>query len=153
MKDISALVMEGNEKVRRGIVSLLNEFREIGEVREVSGMDDLENTLRAWQPDVVLVDLDLAGGVGLETAGFIINHYQKVRVIGLSFHQEEKFIPRLIQMGAHGYLLKDFHPEELRDAILAACEKKFYLTEHMFRIIRESVKDFFRMPVMAGQPG
>ena len=73
--------------------------------------------VRAEQPDVVLLDLNLPGLGGLELLRRVLLEHPAARVMVLSMHAEALYAARALQAGAAGYLSKNASPEELLDAI------------------------------------
>lgn len=147
MHNINIIVAEDKKLVRKGLVAILKEFERIGEVRDVSNGKELLIMLKTWQPHVILMDLEMPEMDGLDATRFIINKYEEIKVIGLSFHEEEKYILHMIELGAHGYLLKDCDPEELEKAIYAAWDKDFYNNELIVNAMRNRITSFPSKPI------
>ncbi|MGE0108049.1 MAG: response regulator [Thiomonas sp.] len=80
----------------------------------------------AWQ--VVLLDVSLPGGDGLDLLKRIKATHPRLPVLMLSMHAEHLFALRALRGGAAGYLTKDSAPDVLLDAIRAATQGKRYLT-------------------------
>ncbi|HLF35202.1 MAG TPA: response regulator transcription factor [Cyclobacteriaceae bacterium] len=139
MQKIRVIVVEDKMLVRKGVVSILKEFPRIGEVRDVGGGKELLQMLISWQPDVILMDLEMPEMDGMEATRQVILKYPDIKVIGLSFHEEEKYILYMIELGAHGYLLKDCDPYELEKAIYAVIDKDFYINELIARVMRNRI--------------
>jgi DNA-binding NarL/FixJ family response regulator len=139
MQKIRVIVVEDKMLVRKGIVSILKEFPRIGEVRDVGDGKELLQMLGVWQPDVILMDLEMPEMDGMEATRQVILKFPDIKVIGLSFHEEEKYILYMIELGAHGYLLKDCDPEELEKAIYAVMDKDFYINELIARVMRNRI--------------
>lgn len=139
MRKISVLVAEDRMLVRKGLIALLMEFDRIGEVKEVANGKELINFLKTWQPDVILMDLEMPEIDGLDATRTVLKKYRDVKVIGLSFHEEDKYILYMIELGAHGYLLKDCDPLELEKAIYSVYDKDFYFNELVVRVMRNRI--------------
>jgi two-component system response regulator NreC len=70
-------------------------------------------------PDVVVLDVSMPGGTGLEVIGDVRRAAPQARVLILSVHDEAEYVLQAVRAGAHGYLRKDSSPAELRDAVRA----------------------------------
>lgn len=139
MEKINVIVAEDKKLVRKGLVSILREFPRIGEVRDVSNGKELLQMLKDWQPQVILMDLEMPEMDGLDATKYVIGKFEDIKVIGLSFHEEEKYILYMIELGAHGYLLKDSDPEELEKAIYAVWDRDFYINELTVKVMRNHI--------------
>jgi DNA-binding NarL/FixJ family response regulator len=119
---VSALrifVAEDHPLFRRGVVSLLSsvpDFEVVGEA--TSGGEAVERTTRL-QPDVVLMDLQMPGGNGIEATREIARKSPGVRVLVVTLFEDDDSVFMALRAGARGYILKDADEEELARAIRA----------------------------------
>ncbi|MBF0398776.1 MAG: response regulator, partial [Desulfobacterales bacterium] len=75
------------------------------------------------KPDIILMDITLAGEIdGIETAGIIRSNYD-IPIIFLTSHTEDDFIDRAKNVSPYGYILKPFTNHDLRSAIEIALHK------------------------------
>ncbi len=89
----------------------------------VGEADTVASALRlaqALQPDVVLLDLSLPDGSGVEVAQQLLAQQLAHRVIVLTVHDEPEELAALMRIGIHGYLLKGIRSADLVQAIRAA---------------------------------
>ena len=85
------------------------------------------SSIKAQQPDVVLLDISMPGLNGLEALARIAGGYPRVRVIILSMHDADEYILRALKAGASGYLLKRSATAELQEALKSVGAGKTYL--------------------------
>lgn len=103
-----------------------------------------EITLMPEKPHVLLVDLSLPADGTREYSGRHVTEdvrkvFPDIRIIILSVHDDENFIAQLIEHGAHGYLVKDTDPQEVREAILTVHQKGSYINERTLRAIQRNL--------------
>jgi two-component system, cell cycle sensor histidine kinase and response regulator CckA len=85
--------------------------------------DDAVRQVEATSPDLVLMDIKLAGSVdGIETVARI-RRQSDVPVVYLTSHSDEATLARAKETGPHGYLIKPFNERDLRTAIEVALRK------------------------------
>jgi DNA-binding NarL/FixJ family response regulator len=135
MEVIKVAIADDHKIFRKGVVLSLRPFANIRFVQEAENGDDLLQHLETNQPDVVLMDLRMPVKDGIETTKQLSKEYPHIHVIVLSMFEDEKFVYHLMENGAHGYLLKNAEPQEIRKAIMDVHEKGYYLNNFVNRIL------------------
>jgi DNA-binding NarL/FixJ family response regulator len=103
-----------------------------------SGEELLEH-LAAWQPQVVVQDLLLPGGIdGIETTRRVLERMPSVRVVALTASMDEARMMAVLRAGAMGYIRKDAEPETLLAAIRAVAKGKTYIDPSLARRVAEA---------------
>ncbi len=117
---IRVMVVDDHEIVRIGIRSILESSDEFQVIEETtSGTQTLEK-LQTVRPDVVLMDIRMEGGEGLNTLGRIKLEMADLPVVLFSAFDNPTFVARAVALGAAGYLTKDVSREKLMDTLRAA---------------------------------
>ncbi|WP_221323607.1 response regulator transcription factor [Actinoplanes sp. L3-i22] len=117
---IRILLVDDHPVVRMGLRGMLDAEPDLTVIGEASdGVEGTEIALRE-RPDIVLMDLRMPGGDGVEATGRILAGNREIRVMVLTTYESDRDILRAIEAGASGYLLKDASPAELADAVRAA---------------------------------
>ena len=117
---IRVLIVDDHAVVRIGLKTLLEHstgFRVVGEAGSVA--DALTQTERST-PDVVLMDVRLPDGSGVDACRRIKERHPDVRVVMLTSYSDEEAIVGAVMAGANGYLLKQADGERLTTAIREA---------------------------------
>lgn len=86
-------------------------------VGEAADGDEALRKTHELEPDVVLMDVNMPRMDGLAVTELLRRETPKVKVLVLSMHNNQEFIFRIIQAGAHGYISKEAPPAELMRAI------------------------------------
>lgn len=82
-------------------------------------------------PDIALMDVNLNESNGLDATEMICNRIAKIKVIGLSLHDDISIVKRLMSKGARGYLSKNSSKAELVEAINTVMNGSIYLGENV----------------------
>ena len=117
MSAIRLLIVDDHEVVRAGLRTLLTHrkgFEVVGEAASAAGA--VEETARS-APDVVIMDVRLPDGSGIEACREIRAEHADVQVIMLTSYPDEEAVFAAILSGASGYLLKEIRAETLTAAI------------------------------------
>jgi two-component system, NarL family, response regulator DevR len=117
---IRLLLVDDHEVVRAGLRALLRKAADIQIVGEVGTMTDAIAAAEATAPDVILMDLRLPDGSGIEACREILSERPQARVLVLTSYPDEQAVISTIMAGAAGYFLKDISSQALVRAIRKA---------------------------------
>lgn len=114
---IRVVVVDDHKIVREGIIAYLNTVEDIEVVGEASSGNEGFDMVKQLRPNVVLMDLIMENGNGIEATKRIMNELPETKVIILtSYYDDEEIFPA-IEAGAFSYLLKTSSASEIADAI------------------------------------
>lgn len=114
---IRVLLADDHRMVREGLVALLARYPEIEVVGEASDGRMVVDLARRLRPDVVVMDVTMPQMSGIEATRIIAAELDNVRIVGLSFHDEEDMAQAMLAAGAADYLTKDRLSDDLLDLI------------------------------------
>jgi DNA-binding NarL/FixJ family response regulator len=117
---IRILLVDDHPVVRHGLRGMLDAEPDLSVVGEASSGTAGVAAARELTPDIVLMDLRMPDGDGVQATGQILAALPTARVVVLTTYETDRDILRAIEAGASGYLLKDASPAELADAVRAA---------------------------------
>lgn len=139
-------LIEDQSLFRNGIKAILSNWPQLTVMFEsADGYSVIENLKSKNEiPDVMLVDLSLPSNNGKEYTGEdltrdLATHFPSVKVLILSVHDDENFMARLIESGAHGYLVKDCDPQEVYEAIVTTYNKGSYINEKTLKALHKNM--------------
>ncbi len=114
---VRALIADDHAVVRRGLQVLLAEAREITATGEASTAKQTLERLRLEPWDVLILDINLPDGSGLDVLQQVKQEFPAIPVLILTMYGEEQFAVRALRAGAAGYITKETAAEELVGAI------------------------------------
>jgi DNA-binding NarL/FixJ family response regulator len=135
MQVIKVAIADDHKIFRKGVILSLRPFTNLKFVQEAENGEELLQGIPAAEPDVILMDLRMPLKDGIETTKVLSKQYPHIHVIVLSMYEDEKFVYHLMENGAHGYLLKNAEPQEIRRAVMEVKEKGYYLNNFVNRIL------------------
>ncbi len=112
------VLVDDHAVVRRGLIDLLDERAEIVVVGEAGTVAQAVEVAAQTKPDVVVMDLRLPDGTGVEACRQIREHAPETRVLILTSHADQNALFAAVMAGASGYLLKDLNPRAIQDAVM-----------------------------------
>ena len=134
---IRLLLADDHMLIRASLRSLLTEFAGVEVVAEASDGREAFEMVGLHLPDVVLMDISMAGLNGLEATRLIRKEFPQVQVIVLSMHAGERHVLQALRAGASGYILKESAPRELELAIESVARGKLFLSPTISRQVIE----------------
>lgn len=100
------LIFEDNQNLRFSIETMLEWNADFNLLKAMPDANTVEETLKSYQPDVILMDIDMPGTNGINALKKIRASNQQVQVIMLTVFEDETNIFDAICAGANGYILK-----------------------------------------------
>lgn len=126
MDKLRVMLVDDHAVVRGGFKVLLQTWDDVQVVAEADSGEEALRMHDGVDPDVVVMDIAMAGMGGIEAIKRLVAKHPQVRVLALSAHEDTSYSKRAFQAGALGYLSKRTAPEVLIDAIrLVAQGKRF----------------------------
>lgn len=117
MKKLKVLIVDDHPVVRDGLKATLRPEDDMTVVGEVGSADAALREAIATEPDVVLMDVRMPGGDGIQACRMLREQVPNARVIMLTSFGEKEAVRASILAGASGYLLKNVARADLLDAL------------------------------------
>ena len=136
---IKVLLVDDHKIVRQGVRAYLHTLNDIQVIAEADTGSAAINAVEQYQPDVVLMDLEMPGELdGIAATRQIRKLRPETQVIVVTSHHQDEYIFPAVRAGAISYLLKDVEPEELAAAIRKAAHGEAVLDSRVAsRIVQE----------------
>ncbi len=136
------VIIDDHQLFREGVKRIL-EFEETFEV-VAEGGDGREAAalIEQYQPDVVLMDINMPEVNGVEATRSLVDKYPDTKIIILSIHDDENYVTHALKSGAMGYLLKEMDGDALIEAVKVVSEGGSYLHP---RVTPNLIADYRRL--------
>ena len=129
---IKVAMADDHVLLRNALASLIDTFGDCKVVYQcANGIELKSKLLEGLSLDVLLLDLNMPGMNGFETADWIQKNYPNVHILMLTMYDSELTMIRLLKSGVKGFLKKDIHPSELKFAIHSVMESGYYYSNHI----------------------
>jgi two-component system response regulator DevR len=146
---VKIMVVDDHEVVRLGLRGLLERQPGWEVVAEAATADEAVTRALEYRPDVVVMDIRLAGSSGIDACRRIISQIPDTRVIMLTSYAEEELLFDAIAAGAAGYVLKQIGSDELVRAIETVGRGEALLDPSLTRRVLAKVREAARKEAFA----
>ena len=137
---VRLLIADDHEMVRLGLRSILESDPRIRVVGEAASPKDAVYQAALLRPDVVLLDVRMPGGSGIDACREILGRNLGSKVIMLTSFADEDAVYQSIMAGASGYLLKEINKPALIDAVISVAEGRSLLDPEVTRKVLERIR-------------
>jgi two-component system, NarL family, response regulator DegU len=144
------IILDDHRLFREGVKRILDMESDLEVVAEGDDGNEAYELVTKYQPDVVLMDINMPNINGIEATRKLISRVPDVKVIILSIHDDETYVTHAVQTGASGYLLKEMDADSLIKAVKVVANGGAYLHP---KVTGNLLNEFRRMksqPATAG---
>ncbi|MFC3747759.1 response regulator [Paenibacillus sp. GCM10012306] len=151
---IRVMLVDDQQLVRHGMRYIINAQEDMEVAGEAESGPEAVELIQHIRPDVVLMDVQMPGGSGIEATPRILEIDPECKVVILTTFDQEDYVYEGIRSGAAGYLLKDAAPEDLVDAVRAAFRgEAIFRTAVASKVIGRAMSSRLPAPLEDPVPG
>lgn len=126
-RKINVLLVDDHSVVRAGYRLLLSQSADIGGIWEADCGESACRLYVDYKPDIVVMDISMAGIGGLSAIRRICSRDSAARILVFSIHEESVYVTKSIEAGAKGYITKRSAPEIMIAAVVKIAQGKTYV--------------------------
>jgi DNA-binding NarL/FixJ family response regulator len=123
---IKVIICDDHALFRSGVRQALAHKKDIEIIAEAENGQQLLNTIKVIQPDVILLDITMPILNGIDALPQVKDILPDVKVIMLTMHNDHTMIAKLMEMGANSYLTKDSDSDTIHEAIVTCHKNEYY---------------------------
>lgn len=139
MTKAKILVVDDHPMVRDGLIRLIDQQEDLVCCGEAATVAETHQAVETLKPDLVVLDLRLKGGDGLELIKSLKSGYSHLRILILSQYDAPIYVERAMRAGAMGYLIKEQAAEEVLKAIRTVLSGEVYLSRAMATVLLRKI--------------
>jgi DNA-binding NarL/FixJ family response regulator len=130
-------LVDDHPLVREWLANLINQQEDLGVCGEASEGSAALELVGTAKPDIVIVDISLEGGSGIELIKNIKALHAGVLMLVLSMHDETLYAERALRAGARGYIMKREATKKILQGIRSVLAGKLFISEQMNAMMAE----------------
>ncbi|HYP72675.1 MAG TPA: response regulator transcription factor, partial [Microbacterium sp.] len=138
---IRVIIVDDESLVRAALRVFLDSTPGFELVGEAENGADAVTLVRATQPDVVLMDVQMPIMDGIEATRRLTQEFPGIKVLALTTFSAQRVIVPMLSAGASGYLVKDTAPDRILDAARLAYEGGYVLSPRVAKELISSVQE------------
>ncbi len=124
-------IVDDHPIVRQGLAQMINQEADLTVCGEAEDVQHALEAIAELLPDLVLVDLSLKGGSGLDLLRALRARASMVPVLVVSMHDESLYVERVLRAGARGYIMKHEATDTMMQAIRRVVRGEIYVSDKM----------------------
>jgi DNA-binding NarL/FixJ family response regulator len=136
-RPLRVAVVDDHPMFRIGLAAALEEMPGIELVGEAAQAGDVEELVTGARPDVLLLDVGLPDGSGLEVARRLAEDHPEVKVVLLTMSEDHETVVTALREGVRGYLVKGTGPERMELALRTVAAGDVVLDPDLARTVGE----------------
>lgn len=141
MTAVRVVIADDSHVFRYGLRLLLQAAEDVEVVGEAADTDHAVSVVLQTRPDVVVMDLHMPGGGGVDATERLLAQAPRTAVLVLTMQEDNVWLRRALQAGARGYLLKDVDPGSIVRAVRTVADGAAYFGAGVAEHVLSSVSD------------
>ncbi len=126
--DISILIADDHPLFRKGLRQAILEYPAVSVVEEASDGEEALRKIQELRPTIAVLDISMPKKSGFDVAKVVAEHQWPVHLIFLTMHSDEEVFNAAMDLGVHGYVLKDSASGEILRCLEAVAEGKYFVS-------------------------
>jgi DNA-binding NarL/FixJ family response regulator len=123
------LIIDNHPIVREGLRHVIENEADLMVCAEADTARDARIAIKECAPDVIVADIGLNQGDGIELVRDVRAHYAHLPILVLSSHDETVYAERMLSVGANGYIMKQATSEQILHSLRRVLEGAIYVSE------------------------
>jgi DNA-binding NarL/FixJ family response regulator len=137
---IKIILVDDHPLIRMGIKKVIEIYNDVEIVGETGDANEAISLARNLEPDIVVVDISLAGEVnGIDLVRALKARIPQVKTLILTMYDEKLYAERALKAGARGYVTKKDAPDKLVNAIRTVKSGELYLDDNISRKLLDKI--------------
>lgn len=135
MERVKILIVDDHPMIRLGIRSILNNVEHLNVADEANNGREALEKLDMQNFDLVVMDIKMPEMNGIEATEEIVKRHPNTKVLAISMFDEQRYIVKMLQAGALGYVLKNTGKNEMVNAINSVMAGESYFSQEVSSIM------------------
>ncbi len=131
MNKISVVIVDDHQLLRELLVDLIGKKENYEIAGEAGGYHEALILIAALKPAIVLLDINLKDGSGVDAVPLILKSSPKTKIVALTMHHHPAFAQKIFKAGGHAYVTKNSSHQEILTAIDEVLNDRIYVCDEI----------------------
>jgi len=147
MNKVTVAIVDDHRLIREMWATMLTSNNKYEITGESAGMDEAIEMIKIKKPDIVLMDINLSQGSGLDAVPLIRKFSPGTKIVAVSMHHQPAYVKKMLQMGARAYVTKNSSHEEMFKALEIVMQGGIFVCSEIKNILSDQA-----MGIETGSP-
>lgn len=137
VKPIKLIIADGNYLIRQGLKLILQGNKQFEILAETGSFESIFDLVRQHEPDVIIIGLNTPGASAMDVIDRLLHTFPKKKILVIDTIEDKQETIQILQMGVHGYILRQCDAEEIMEAIRAITSNKNFFCSNVIRFNKD----------------
>ncbi|MDR2424249.1 MAG: response regulator transcription factor [Prevotellaceae bacterium] len=137
---ISVVIVDDHKILVEGLEQIINDSGKAQVIDRAYSVAECREMLKRCNPDILMLDVSLSDGNGIELCAEICQNYPAINILMLTSYAESSVIVRAMDAGALGYVLKNAMSDEIIEGVLTVASGKKFFCDEAHTLLKSAIK-------------
>ncbi len=137
LKPTKLIIADGNYLIRQGLRLILQENREFEILGETGSFESIFDLVRDLDPDVIVIGLNTPGASAMDVIDRLLHMFPKKKILVIDTIEDKQETIQILQLGVHGYILRQCDAQEIMEAIKAITANKNFFCSNVLQFNKD----------------
>lgn len=136
-KNTKLIIADGNYLIRQGLRLIFQGNKEFEIVGETGSFESIFDLVRDLDPDVIIIGLNTPGASAMDVIDRLLHMFPKKKVLVIDTIEDKQETIQILQLGVHGYILRQCDAQEIMEAIKAITANKNFFCSNVLQFNKD----------------
>lgn len=136
-KPTKLIIADGNYLIRQGLRLIFQGNKELEIIGETGSFESIFDLVRDQDPDVIIIGLNTPGASAMDVIDRLLHMFPKKKVLVIDTIEDKQETIQILQLGVHGYILRQCDAQEIMEAIKAITANKNFFCSNVLQFNKD----------------
>lgn len=136
-KSTKLIIADGNYLIRQGLRLIFQGNKEFEIVGETGSFESIFDLVRDLDPDVIIIGLNTPGASAMDVIDRLLHMFPRKKILVIDTIEDKQETIQILQLGVHGYILRQCDAQEIIEAIKAITSNKNFFCSNVLQFNKD----------------